>query len=133
MKISMDGRKSLSAKLKNSRRDVKSNLDRERKRSAEHLLSVSIPVTPMSAGENRGELRRSGFVDHALIRDSSLVGFSDPKSIYVHEMGETVYPERAPIDFTTPGTGARFLSGPFTEWKPVYRKNMIRAAKEAIH
>lgn len=132
MKISVDGRKSLTAKLKNSRRDVKSNLDRERKRSAEHLLGVSLAVTPMSAGENRGELRRSGFVDHALLRDTSVVGFSDPKSAYVHEMGETVYPERAPIDWTTPGTGARFLSGPFAEWKPIYARNMLNAARKGI-
>lgn len=119
MKIEIEGRKKLAAKLGRSRRDVKSNMDRERIRSAEHLLSVAIPVTPLESGE----LRQSGFAEHDV--DTSIVGFAAEHAIYVHEMPDT-------NTYTIPGTSGKFLERPFSEWKPVYRRNIIAAAKEGI-
>ncbi len=140
MKVSVEGRKQLALKLKKAAHDSKSNLDAERKRSAEHLLSVALPVTPMSAGKERGELRRSGYVDHTLIRDSSVVGFSAPYAVFVHEMMDrTDQPDAdesdnpdLKINWTTPGTGPKFLTGPFNQWRKVYAENMKKAALRGI-
>jgi hypothetical protein len=84
--------------------------------------------TPRAAGG--GRLRRSVYAQHR--PGSSEVGVSAPYAFYVHEMGITVYPERAPINWTTSGTGAKYLERPFVENRARYAKRIMDAARDGL-
>lgn len=103
---------------------------RARIESAEDLLAASLPRTPLSAKRYPsdpvpGELRSSGYADHTSIPDASEVGFSAPRAYIVHQMPED-------FEFTTPGTGPKFLEGPFLERRAQYAKRMKDAAREGL-
>lgn len=133
MKVTMEGRARLAAKLKKASADVQTNVNRAVAEVGEDLLTVVMPGVPMSAGPDAGDLRRSGYVDHSKpgIAD---VGFSAPHAVFVHEMGEEggVYPERAPINWTTPGTGAKYLTGPFLLNRARYKDYIMDAARKGL-
>lgn len=131
MKIDMDGRKQLAAKLQAARKDVMVRLRKARVECAEDLLTTSIPFTPMSADVGAGELRRSGYADHVSLPDTSIVGFSDPKAPIVHE--RLAREDGSPIQYTTPGTQAKFLETPFLANRRRYANYMIDQAKRGLN
>ncbi len=85
MKVSVEGRNKLAAKLRKAASSVETNVNRAVAQVGEDLLGKAIPLAPLE----HGPLRQSGYVDHS--PGEAVVGF-------VHEMGVTVYPERAPIN-----------------------------------
>jgi hypothetical protein len=124
--IEVEGRKRLRAKQEKVAKSVRSNVYRAVAEVGEALLQEAMPGVPLE----HGELRQSGYVDHAPgIAD---VGFSAPYAVYVHEMGISVYPERAPINWTTPGTGAKFLTGPFLRNRDRYKSHIFDAARKGL-
>lgn len=131
MKVKVEGRKQLAAKLQSARKDVGVRLRKARVECAEDLLTTSIPVTPMSAEVGAGELRRSGYADHVSLPDTSIVGFSDPIAIYVHE--RLAREDGSPIQYTTSGTGPKFLEGPFLANRRRYANYMIDEARKGLN
>ena len=120
----------LAKKLHRAAEDTPDLVERERKLCAEDLLSVSLPRTPLSAKRYPsdpvpGQLRASGYVDHETHPDASEVGFSAEYAPIVHDMPED-------NDFTTPGTGPRFLEQPFLENRRRYRDRMFDAARRPL-
>lgn len=75
----------------------------------EHLKGKVIDVTPMDTGE----LRRSIYIKKATANNLTVeVGSSGaiaPYNVYVHEIPK--------INYTTPGTGYKFIERPFHEEK----------------
>ena len=121
----------LAKKLRRAADDTPALVERARVEAAEDLLSVSLPRTPLSAKRYPsdpvpGELRSTGYVDHVSIPDASEVGFSAEHARPVHDMPED-------NDFTTPGTGPRFLELPFLENRDRYAKHIIHAARRPLH
>lgn len=130
MKASVEGRKQLAAKMKKAEKGATAGMNRGIAEVGEYVLAETIPVTPMSAGPDRGELRRSGYVDHRPgVAD---IGFSAPYAVFAHEMGYTVYPERAPIQHTTPGTHAKFLTGTFLRLRDSGVKHISNRTREGL-
>jgi hypothetical protein len=126
MKVSVEGRRRLEEKIDRVVEGVELNVNRAVAEAGEDLLRLAIPRTPMSAGG--GRLRQSGYVDHS--PGVAEVGFEAPYAVYVHEMGHTVYPDRE-VTWTTPGTEAKFLEGPFNENSARYAKHIKDAARRA--
>jgi hypothetical protein len=130
LKITLEGRKKLEAKMAKARRDVKSSVNRAVAEVGEDLLAKTMPKTPLS-DHMGGELRGTGYVDHPR-PGTALVGFGARYAGFVHEMGVAVYPERAPINWTTPGTGAKFLTGTLNENRALYGSHIKNAARRAL-
>ena len=121
----------LAKKLRRAADDTPALVERARVESAEDLLAKALPLTPLSAKRYEsdpvpGELRASGYADHTSIPDASEVGFSAEHARPVHDMPED-------NDFTTPGTGPRFLELPFLENRDRYRDRMFDAARRPLH
>lgn len=130
MRVEVEGRRDLRAKLVRSAAKVKTNVEKAVAEAGEDLLAKAITVTPL-ADHLGGELRGTGYVDHQ--SGEAIVGFSARYAVYVHEMGITVYPERAPIHWTTPGTHAKFLTGPFLENRQRYSDYIKDAARRGLN
>lgn len=130
MRIEVEGVEALKAKFAVIPGRVDTNVNRAVAESGEDLLTQCLMVTPI-APVFGGELRRSGYVHH--MPGEAKVGFSADYAFYVHEMGITVYPERAPIHWTAPGTGAKFLTGPFNINKGRYANHIKDAARKGIN
>ncbi len=120
MKIDVQGRKKLAAKLQQASRDVQSRVNRAVREVGEDALGKAIPRTPLE----HGALRQSGYVAHR--PGEAVVGFAKPYAVYVHEFppGTT---------FTTPGTGNKFLTGPFLENRERYKKHILDAARKGLN
>ena len=136
MKVTVEGRKELARKLIRAARDVDDELATRRRECAEDLNALSVPVTPLSVKRYPsdpvpGELKLGAFVDHVSRPNTSIVGNSDPKAPFVHELGIEVH-KGVDIDWSTPGTGAKFLSNPFKANEARYAAYM-KAAGKAIH
>ena len=116
-------------------RNVEENVNDAVGDAGEDLLRHALERTPMSAGTDEdghaGALRRSGYADHS-VPGRVNVGFSSDIAYYVHEMGLEVYPERAPINWTTPGTGAKFLEAPFLANRKRYGEEIKEAARRGV-
>lgn len=98
--------------------------------SAEDLLATALPRTPLSAKRYPsdpvpGELRSSGYADHTSIPDASEVGFSAPHAYIVHQMGTDT-------NWSTEGTGERFLEIPFLERRGLYASRIKDAVREGL-
>ena len=116
----------LKAKLEAARDGVPDAVQRARKEAADDLLDFAMPGVPLSvkrypSDPPPGELRSSGYVEH-FSPEASEVGFSAPYALIVHEMGPGT-------NWSTPGTGAKFLESPFAERKGLYVKRMREAAR----
>lgn len=121
--MKFEGLSKLRSKLQRAGRSVESRIEQARKEAAEDLLERSIAVTPMETGT----LRASGFVEHD--EDSSTVGFGGPAApyaVYPHEMVE------GHLNWTTPGTGAKYLERPYLENRDRYAADIKDAAKGAL-
>lgn len=121
----------LAQKLRRAAEDTPGLVRRARIEAAEDLLAKALPRTPLSAKRYPsdpvpGELRASGYVDHETHPDASEVGFSAEHALPVHQMPED-------YDFTTPGTGPKFLEGPFLENRDRYVEIIKDAAREGLH
>lgn len=119
IKITLEGRRRLAAKLSESVRRTDAGVNRAVAEAGEDLLAKTLPVTPLLTGE----LRQSGFVDHA--PGEAVVGFSAPHALYVHEMP-------AHYNFTTPGTGPKYLQNTFSRERSRYVRHIQQAARGGI-
>ncbi len=119
MKIDVQGRKKLAAKLRNAARDVQSRVNRAVREVGEDVLGKAIPRTPLE----HGPLRQSGYVAHR--PGEAVVGFAEKYSVWVHEMPDT-------NQFTTPGTHGKFLTGPFLENRERYKNHILKAARDGL-
>lgn len=126
MKVTLEGRKQLAAKMKKAQADVTTRVNRAVAEVGEALLAEAIPGVPLE----HGELRQSGYVDHR--PGEAVVGFSAPHAVYAHEMGFSVRPEAAPINWTTPGTGAKFLTGPFLRNRERFANHIKSEARKGF-
>ena len=131
MKISTGRRGGLARKLERAAERTPDLVERARREAAEDLLAKALPLTPLSAKRYEsdpvpGQLRESGYVDHESRPDASEVGFSASYAPIVHAMPED-------NDFTTPGTGPRFLEIPFLENRDAYARRIKDAAREGLH
>jgi hypothetical protein len=131
LKVTLEGRKKLATKLAKTDKSVKREVNKAVAEVGEALLSEAMPNVPMSAEAGAGDLRRSGFVDHSM-PGTAVVGFSGRYAYWVHEMGITVYPERAPINWTTPSTGAKYLEAPYLLNKKRYVEHITDAARKGL-
>lgn len=121
----------LAKKLRKAADDTPDLVEQARRENAEDLLAKALPRTPLSARRYEsdpvpGELRSSGYVDHASVPDASEVGFSAEYARIVHDMPED-------NDFTTPETGPRFLEEPFLENRDRYMERYEDAIKKGLH
>jgi hypothetical protein len=126
VKVSVQGRKQLAAKIKAASSNVEDRVNRAVAVAGEDLLTVAMPGVPL----DEGPLRRSGYVEHR--PGVAVVGFSAPHAVYAHEMGFTVYEGRE-INWTTPGTGAKYLTRPFLENRERYAKDIKDAARRGLN
>lgn len=122
MKITVEGRKQLAAKLKRANRNAQDRMNRAVAEAGEDLLSKAMPGVPLEYGE----LRQSAYVEHS--PGSAIVGFSAPHAIYVHEM-----PPAPETTFTTPGTNSKYLTGPFLENRGRYADHIKDAARRGLN
>jgi hypothetical protein len=83
--------------------------------AGEDLLSRSIPVTPKRTGALResGNVQPQSGVFDSLTRPAVTVGFNVDYALAVHEMPEDT-------NWTTPGTGPKYLSTPLAENRSRY-------------
>jgi hypothetical protein len=121
----------LAQKLRRAADRTPDLVERARIESAEDLLAKALPRTPLSAKRYEsdpvpGQLRASGYADHESHPDASEVGFSASYAPIVHAMPED-------NDFTTPGTGPRFLEGPLLENRDEYARRIKDAARKGLH
>jgi hypothetical protein len=114
-------RRRLATKLHRAAERTPDLVRRARIESAEDLLAKGYESDPVP-----GQLRASGYADHESIPDASEVGFSASYAAIVHAMPED-------NDFTTPGTGPRFLEIPFLENRDEYTRRIKDAAREGLH
>lgn len=119
MKVTVEGRKHLTAKLERAQKNVTSAVNKAVAEVGESLLAAAIPLTPLE----HGPLRQSGYVAHA--PGEAVVGFSEPYAVYVHEMPPTNH-------FTTPGTGPKYLVGPLLENRERYVNHIKEAARRGL-
>lgn len=90
----------------------------------EDLLSKSLPLTPkddndlrLSAGTRPVKQPKGPAVR---------VGYGMDYALAVHEMSDDE------TDWTTPGTGAKYLEGPFAENKKRYASHIKNAARKGV-
>lgn len=115
----------LIKRLDNAAKNTEDEVARRLKLSAEDLLSKSIPLTP----REYGDLRASGNVT-PLAHDANgpflEVGFDSEYALAVHEMlGEE-------IDWTTPGTGPKYLETPLEQNRARYVEYIKDGAREML-
>lgn len=121
MKVTVEGRKQLAAKLKKANRDVESRVHRAVAEVGEALLAEAMPGVPLE----HGELRQSGYVEHS--PGEAVVGFGASYAVYVHEM-----PPAPETNWTPPGTNSKYLTAPFLLNRERYKAHIVKAAKEAL-
>lgn len=130
MQVELGGTNSLRLKLQKMAATVRENVDAAIQECGEELFAESQMLTPESTPDG-GRLRASGYVDHGT-PGSVEVGYTAPYAYYVHEMGKTVYPERAPIHWTTPGTGAKYLERPWVTNRERFIEKIKDAARKGV-
>lgn len=126
----------LRRKLDAARENVPDAAQRAVRECAEDLLDTAMPGVPLSvkrypSDPAPGELRQSGYVDHDTHPDGSEVGFSAPYAYIVHELGIEFY-KGYDINWSTPGTGAKYLEKPFVANKGRYAKYVKDEARRAL-
>jgi hypothetical protein len=110
----VEGLDRLQAKLRRAETSVGSGVEKRVREAGEDLLSRSVPVTPL----DESTLRQSGNVQPqtGVFRDFGgvyvTVGFDAEYGWAVHETLDA--------NWSTPGTGGKFLESPFAENRDRY-------------
>lgn len=96
--------------------------------SADDLQSRSVPVTPKREGTLRASANVQPETGVFRTKDGFYVTFGyDTEYAYaVHEL------PNEETEWTTPGTGSKYLEGPFAENKPRYAKAIMEATKKGV-
>ena len=125
--------KAFSAKIKGDRevlrrlaaieRRIPRAIDNALHEEALGLEAESAPITPV-ADVDGGNLRRSSQVKQ--IRQGYSVGYYTDYAIYVHEMTDPG------VNWSTPGTGPKYLQKPFEKRLRTMRGRMRRVIKHYL-
>lgn len=130
--------KGLEKRLRAIEKDVPDEMHEARKEAAKDLLERVRFRTPKGPAPGGGDLRDDLNVSHG--PKESRVGFSPGLSsdyaMVQHEGGWLNYMgTEGPKDienYTTPGTGPKFLEGPMLENRPRYKKQIREAVKRGL-
>lgn len=125
--VKVTGTKELSALLNQLGASAPRAMGQCLRREGERLLKISVPMTPL----RYGPLRASGRVDGPNFSGHNVwvtVGYGGPAvdyALFVHEMPDT-------YNFTTPGTGPKYLENAAKEWLPGFNSGIRRCLKVAL-
>jgi hypothetical protein len=133
--------KGLEKRLRVIEKTVPDEMDEARRESAKDLLERVRNRTPMAPLPGGGDLRDDLNVSHG--PRESRVGFSPGKSsdyAWVQHEGGWVdfmgseHPDTSKKieNYTTPGTGPKFLEGPMLENRARYKRNIAQAVKRGL-
>lgn len=90
---------------------------------AERLKEEVINATPMETGELRRSIYKTEATEDNLVIEVGSRGAIAPYNVYVHEIPRTNY--------TTPGTGHKFLERPFEETKHLVKEFIKKEVKKS--
>lgn len=98
--------------------------------NAQNLLSEAIPLTPFSTGQLResGKVIKTKDNQNEYMQEVSFGGGQVNYAAAVHEM-PTKRMKTSTINWSEPGTGAKFLERPLKANMDKYRQNIINKAK----
>lgn len=122
--MEVEGIPRLVAKLEAAKRGGLAGAALAVRLAGEDLLAASLPLTP----KQEGTLRQSGSVDYGMgaAGPYARVGYGTRYAWAVHEM------PNEETNWTTPGTGSKYLETPFAENKDAYAAAIMAATKKGL-
>ena len=122
--MKLNGTKKLTRRLERMEKAIPEAVKAEVKESREHLAIASARVCPVDTTT----LVSSQYdvpIDGGM---GAEVGYSGDAAEYMNIVHENLDPD---VNWTKPGSGSKFLEGPFLENRDRYAKNIKNAARRA--
>lgn len=125
--MQVEGRERLIRKLRAARTGGRGGAERGARLAGEALISDSVPVTPKQEGTLRSTANMAPVT--GVFRTQGgfyvVVGYDTEYARAVHEMPPDT-------NWTTPGTGPKYLTGPFERNREEYLKIMAESVRKGL-